>query len=713
MMVYTLYPKSSLAIYGEGDYSFELEGYEKNISKAIYNLSLNGREKNLYFNSSLNLQIDLKDKKPKITNNNLSIYNKLYNLALFNISFGIGQLVEPALNLYGAKFETLKKSDTKTNKAMFFVGKSANAQLIGTKINIDYGSNTSYALFLLKKENNQIVGLNFSRPIYKFSLLEGECYLNNENKWGLLLKDSINRKYTTLGTEYSIINNISMFKLFSMYNTKKLNTEFEYSTTNHNTLWRLKTDFNKNNFRVGAGISEGKSRGNAASFAKQTFSYNGYARYNWRFSEKIAPFILYSHSYYNNISALSMKNIRDDISFGISYFDLKSKLSISPTIGVEMANQQTINSIKKELTFKKRLGIRYEYYGFRPWAEFNFRTTEDKIDPLYQKESSSISYGMSKDITRNLSLSYNCYQTEDITESLSKKRINRINKYLTLDYRFPKIPVVLNTRFSLINKEKPTSFISITYKKKDKKDTFVKYQDEEIKYARERAIKLGTLTGNICSISKEFPTQEKLLSLGRIIIMVFKDKDFDGKFAQGDIPIKGIKATLDKAEVVTNEYGKASFIEIPAGTYTFSIEFSGIPLGLACTTKVEPIIRIKPGEDIYLNFPFVTPGEISGGVFIDENRNGIWDEKEKGVEGVLIYANDIPKYTSFTGKYKIKNVIPGKVNVKIEVNSIPENFELTTKECIEIKLLPKQEIKNINFGIAEIEPEIEFEEGNR
>lgn len=703
-MVAALYPKSSSAIYGEGDYTFKLESVEKNL-KSIYNVNLNGRQKNLYFNSSADLEINLKDKKPNITNNYLSIYNKMYKLELFDTSVKIGQLVEPYLDLYGAKFETTQKSQDKTNKVMFFAGKS----VVGTKISTQYGTNSSYALFLLNRENRQITGVNFSKSIHKFFLLQGEYYLDNFDKWGLLLKNSINCKYTTLQTEYSIRDNEGAFNfnLFSVYKTNLSNTEVEYSTINQNTLGKLKSDFKTKNFHTGGDISMKKSNGKLSPLAQKILSYSGYAGYNRRFLEKISSSILYSHSY-NYISALgNSKNMYDSISLGISYIDFKSRLSITTEWGSEMAKQQTPKSIKKELSFKRGLGLRYEYQGFRPWVKFNLRTTEEKINSPSSKESTSLSYGISKNINRYLSLSYNCYQTGYKSESLRKKTSNnQINEYLSINYRFPKIPVTLETKISRINKNKPTSFISITYKKKDKEDRFVKYQDEEIKYTRQRPIKVGTVTENMVFMSKELPGQDELLHLGKIIIMVFKDNDFDGNFTEKDTPMKDIKVTLNKTEIHTKEDGKASFIEIPTGSYTFSIDLSELPIGFACKTKAEPIIKIKEGEDIYFNFAIVRSGKINGGVFIDKNRNGIWDEKEKGAENILVYADDTPKYTSPTGKYKFLNIIPGKVDVKIVV---PENFEVTTKKSFTVEMLPNQEITDINFGIAEIEPEIEFE----
>lgn len=736
VIIMLLYPKSSYAIYGQGDYTIRLDGVEKNLSKATYNVNLHGRQKNLYFNSATNLELDLKDKKPDITNNQLNIYNKMYNLALFDFSLNISQLVEPEVNLFGAKFEIIKKSKDKFTKPMFFAGKSANKEIIGTKINVVYATNTSYTLFLLNKKinkkNNQICGLNFSKPVNKFSLLQGECYVDNNSKFGIYLKDLINYKKLNLQTEYSLLNDKtnfklltgyktkrlnaeieyskadnSTFRLLSGYKTKRLNTEIEYSKANHVILWRLMNAFKTKNFNAGGSISKSERKTTSGG---DTFLYNWYGEYQWAVLEKVTSSLSYNHSY-SNISILNNENIADRILLNIGYLDMKSRLSLITQFGVEDARRQTLSSFQRELTFKRGFGVRYEYQGFRPWINFNLITTNDKRESAYQKESSSISYGISKNITRNLFSSYSCYQTGYTSESLKGENItnNQIQKLLNLTYRFPKLPLTFNTRLSCINNNKPTSLLSISYKKGGGKDILVKDKDDEIEYVRERPIRFGTMTENITSISKKIPTHDELLRLGRITIMVFKDKDFDEKFTEKDEPIKDIKVKLNKIEMPTNKDGKISFTEIPPGSYTFSIDLSEIPIGFACSTKIEPMIIINEGEDIYLNFPVVPTGKISGAVFIDKNRNGIWDTNEKGSADILLYANDIPIYTSLTGKYRFRNIISGMVKVKIDITSLPENFELTTKESIEVKLLPKEEIKNINFGIAEIEPDIEFE----
>lgn len=706
-MFWTLYPESSLATYGEGDYTLKLDGYEKNLSKASCNINLKARQKNLYFNSSSDLQIDLQDKKPEISNARLSVYNRLYNLSLFNSNAEISQLVEPSLNLFGVKLEHTKKTGPKTNKAMFFIGKSNTSQVVGSKITVEYAPNTSYSLFLLNKENTQIMGISLSKPIHKFSLLQGECYLDNQMKYGLLLKNSINYKKNTLQTEYSIINRVSGFKLFDRYQTKKSNTEIEYSTTNQNNLWRLKGNFKNKGFNAGGAISKRKGKAEISSFSSDTFSYNGYAGYNWKVLERIIPSITYSHSY-SNTSGLYGKNILDSICVRGDYSDFKTKLSISTKLEVGMEKQRSQNSIKKELTFRRGIKIGYAYYGFKPWIDYDLSASDDKVQSVSPIESTSLSYGISKNVTRHLSLSYTCYHGEN--SGSRGEGTERRQRFITMDYRFPKLPITLMTKVSWINKDKPASFVSIAYKKGKEKDTLIKYQNEEIEYTRERPVKFGTTSLDMVAITKEFPQQNELSRLGKIKIMVFKDEDADGKFTEKDIPIKGVKMKLIKAEIITNEDGEACFIDIPSGTYTFAMDANVIPVGFACPTNLEQIFKIEGGQDIYLDFPVIRSGKISGAVFIDKNRNGKWDENEKGAEDILILANAVPKYTSFNGKYRFTNIIPGIIKVKVDVKSLPENFEMTTKDSFEVKLLPNEEIRDINFGVAEIEPEIEFEE---
>jgi len=71
---------------------------------------------------------------------------------------------------------------------------------------------------------------------------------------------------------------------------------------------------------------------------------------------------------------------------------------------------------------------------------------------------------------------------------------------------------------------------------------------------------------------------------------------------------------------------------------------------------------------------FTDRGYIVGRVFIDQNRNGVCDEREQGVKGVKIYLEDGRfAVTDGEGKFHFDDVRPGTHVVKVDPSTLPEN----------------------------------------
>lgn len=734
-----LFPQYSLAIYGVGDYSLNVEYFEKKLQKLLYTLNLEGKQNTQYFNLSTTIDIDIQNKKQNLLNKQLSIYNKLYNLELGDISLGMNQLIEPNLNLVGMKFTMRKKSN---DIPTFFIGKSSTGNITGMKTNRDFGTKSSHSLFLFNKsgiENKQVVGGEFKTYIQNFSLLTGEYFLDSKDNKGFFINNLFKYKKLTCETEYSNINRITTsklkntyerkrmilsseyskinggygLKLSSSYKTKKGVIEGEYSIVNHANAWRLSKSYKSNNFWAGGSINKKQAgyyneikRANVTTLpSKQTFQYTAYAGYGSNFLQKFPTSISYHHSFIK-IPEDSYKDINDAIYYKIGYFDIKSQISMSASLGVELATKQKNKTQSSKFLFKRGLRLSYPYYGFKPYVDYNLTTTRDTLLPTPSEETTYLSYGVSKNITTDLSASFNSSHKTISNNTYKPTK----EKSLTINYRFPNFPITLMTKSSWLNDETPKWNVSVTYKKEHRKDTF-KYKDEITTYTTENQIKFGEYPKDIVSISKEVPSMDELLLLGSIKIRIFKDTDLDGVFSEGkDIPLKDINVKLDKTMTLTDPQGKAEFIEIPSGTYTLSLDLSALPINLVCKTPIQQEIKIQPGEDIQLNFPIIpTAKAIEGVVFIDKNKDGIFNENEKGAEDVVVYANEKPTYTNQNGRYRFKNIMPGTVTVRVDVKSLPENFYLTTKESLQLNILPNQKIDNINFGIVEKEQEIEFD----
>lgn len=132
---------------------------------------------------------------------------------------------------------------------------------------------------------------------------------------------------------------------------------------------------------------------------------------------------------------------------------------------------------------------------------------------------------------------------------------------------------------------------------------------------------------------------------------VFDDSDSDGLFDSDDVGIAGWVMFVDENENGFKDAGETYTTTDPDGNYVLAGPFSG-------TIKVGPQLqqgwrRTLPGTSFYtvdtstsytsnLDFGFTQHVAISGAVFNDADKDGLWNGEESGVSGqtVFIDSND-------------------------------------------------------------------------
>lgn len=98
---------------------------------------------------------------------------------------------------------------------------------------------------------------------------------------------------------------------------------------------------------------------------------------------------------------------------------------------------------------------------------------------------------------------------------------------------------------------------------------------------------------------------------------------------------------------------------------------------------------------------FETP-TVFGRVFLDENRNGYYDDGEAGVGGVkLVSAQGEIITTDSDGRYSLPvlNQTRGNYILKLDSKSLPKNYKITTENPAIVRLSPGMP-SEINFGVA-------------
>lgn len=535
----------------------------------------------------------------------------------------------------------------------------------------------------------------------------------------------LNSEYSRLNGNISA-NDIGKWKIACLFDSKrvgdiKLNTEYSYSnstwTTNNTSILKcngefklgkrfwLKGAFSKDNI-VGTGSSNG------------SLGYNWDSGYKWNFSKELNLTLTKQQSFRELIRE-NDQNLVNNLSVKMD-FSPQFPLSISSGVGLERVNSISKNKLKNQISLKRDISLRYSYKGFNPWISYNITGTDDRTINNSDINRENITVGVKKKLTRNLSciIQRVCQREENQYNSSGKINfVERINteKKANLIYKFPNYPLNMDLEFSSRNEQGFNWKITFTFREKDRQN-YLRYVSNDIKFTEAKEFRFGVSPDDITSISKKLPDKNEFSKLGVVSVSIFKDVDANRVFSSDEEGLEGIKVIIfekgeskEKAKaVVTKKNGKACFVDVPAGVYNLNIDLGSVPIDFICVAELEQIIKVEAGKGIELRFPLQKAGTIEGRIFRDENRNGVWDAGETGDHDLMVYANDAPTFTGSGGAYRFSNIPPGKIRMRIDKSGLPKGYVMTTPEFFDVELKSEEEVKGIDFGMAEQELEIEF-----
>ena len=109
----------------------------------------------------------------------------------------------------------------------------------------------------------------------------------------------------------------------------------------------------------------------------------------------------------------------------------------------------------------------------------------------------------------------------------------------------------------------------------------------------------------------------------------------------------------------------------------------------------------------------VLVGVIGDTIWLDSNRNGVQDEGEPGIPGIVVsLIGDGVDQTAITdgdGTYLFVEILPGDYEVAVDTTSAPDGFELTTAEEFLVMLGSGEAFLDADFGFAPDVPVIDLE----
>ncbi|MDW7672044.1 MAG: SdrD B-like domain-containing protein, partial [Bacillota bacterium] len=186
----------------------------------------------------------------------------------------------------------------------------------------------------------------------------------------------------------------------------------------------------------------------------------------------------------------------------------------------------------------------------------------------------------------------------------------------------------------------------------------------------------GCITGTVFrdhNGNKLFDPDEEVLA--GIQVYLYLDTDGNGIITDSDIRI---------AETQTDMDGSYSFGSLPPGDYLVFVDEMdpALPDGYQSTTGnlLAVTLELETMDECVtnVNFGFTAFGVIGDLVWLDSNRNGVFDTGEGGIPGVTVILRDgltneiiAVTVTSSDGSYFFRDLPPGTYTVEVDATTLP------------------------------------------
>lgn len=201
--------------------------------------------------------------------------------------------------------------------------------------------------------------------------------------------------------------------------------------------------------------------------------------------------------------------------------------------------------------------------------------------------------------------------------------------------------------------------------------------------------------------SYEFPWEVPFLpAKGWVEGTVFLDLDMDGARDPDEPGVQGAILAIDRTKVSTDRNGRFRFPPLEPGEYEVSLE--RLPLGIKpVVAGPYPVVVTVKGR-AELPIPCQRLAAIEGTVWDDQNQDGVRDPTEPGLAGVSVVLEREGQTLDRTltgpeGGFSFPNLSAGEYTVRVQTDSFPKRYELTTPGEVELTL-SQGETAVVDFG---------------
>lgn len=469
--------------------------------------------------------------------------------------------------------------------------------------------------------------------------------------------------------------------------------------------WRVNTELNKKRYRLGLNYEfvgdQYASFGNPTSYQDYQ-GWNLYSNYrvtdNWSLSGSVL-------NYHNNVSDDPHKITQDNTAYSLSsYHRLTKEQSVNfsfshflsnpsgPACGASSKSNLARIDYFYPLIFDIRSILSYQFYR------------NDSLEESQQYYSHSPGISFFKSFGRGSSWYLGQQFTRDIYESSADDLYS--NTSFNLNYVInPSLSLYLSSNYNrnkTDNSEVNDTVSGATgFKYQISRDTNLSCEyninsynlkTEKDKWPRNWSV--------MVYISQNFGFSSPP-NFGIIEGIVFSDINANDRLDPNEPGIEGVTLYLeDKRETITGAQGYFRFANIVPGKQKVYLDLDSLSSNLT-TKELNKEIDIRARRKEMVNFAIVEASLIKGKVFIDENFDSVYQDKEEPLENIalMLYPGAQFRRTDQDGNFKFDNLIPGKYKVLLIVTEVPLGYELVSKKEIDLEVSGGKEPKEVNFVV--------------
>ncbi|MBI4342030.1 MAG: pilus assembly protein N-terminal domain-containing protein [Candidatus Omnitrophica bacterium] len=186
-------------------------------------------------------------------------------------------------------------------------------------------------------------------------------------------------------------------------------------------------------------------------------------------------------------------------------------------------------------------------------------------------------------------------------------------------------------------------------------------------------------------------------------VRVFVDANGNGRYDATDVPLEAIGISLSDGTLArTDRAGWVFFRGIAPGDYTVTLAVQDLALGYAPVTRPSLAGSVREGDAAVVDFPILAQRAISGRVYVDRNRNAVWDQ-EPGIEGVAVCLDGVRRATTREdGRYLLKDVGAGRHRVELNCGALTPGYLPLNATVQTVELSPMAaQLERVDFRLGE------------